>query len=248
MNLKKISCALVLASFLLPMTWSGSALAGKSEDVAIVTNNLGYGAGIHKFKNYVIRGGEKNKTIAVTAFNNSKAALANLSKDKLTADEKKAVADITGVVDKYLAAIEKVSTLKAQKKTAKEIDAVVKINDAPAINGLNVLVNSTGAEASKLQMSLGFGGAIHQFKNYVLRGKAKHGANATTLFNAANKEADNIADASAKKAVKDVIGKYLAAIGKIDSMVAAKKTPEQIDAAIKISDAAAVKALSSAKL
>lgn len=248
MNFKKISRTVVLAGLLVPITWSSIAFAGKAEDVAIVTNNLGYGAGIHKFKNYVLRGGDKNKTVAITAFNNSKAALANLSKDNLTADEKKAVAGISGVVDKYLAAIDQVSSLKGQKKTAAQIDGLVKISDAPAINGLNVLVNSTAAEASKLQMSLGFGGAIHQFKNYVLRSKAKHGTNATKLFNAAAKEADNIADAGAKKAVKDVIAKYLAAIVKIDGLVAANKTAEEIDASIKISDAAAVKALSSASL
>ncbi len=248
MNLKKISHAFVLASFLLPMIWSGATLAGKADNVAIVTNTMGYGAGIHKFKNYVLRGGDKNKTAALDAFSKSKAALANLSKDKLTPDEKKAVADISGVIDKYVAAIDTVSSLKSQNKTAKEIDASVKISDAPAINGLNVLVNSTAAEASKLQMSLGFGGAIHQFKNYVLRGKAKHGANATTLFKAADAEANNIADAASKKAVKDVIQKYIAAISTVDKMVADNKTPEQIDAAIKISDAAAVKALSSASL
>jgi len=246
MKLTSVINKLAIASLLLPMAWSGNVIAGKTADVAILVNTMGYGAGIHRFKDYVLAADAGHKAVAAASFDKTKKALISLSKDTLDAEEKKAVADVGAVVDKYIAALATVEKMSAQKKTAQQIDAVVKIDDSPAINGMQVLIKHVPTAISKVEFSLGFGRAVHQYKNYVLRGKAKHGANATKFFNAAAKDVASLSDATTKKAVGAMINDYLAAIKKVDVMVAAKKTPEQIDAAIKIDDEMAISALESA--
>ncbi len=106
-----------------------------------IKSQFGYGGAIHNFKNYVLRHSDKyhsrikkNLSELVTILNKYKAL------EGITAQEATALNNIESVVLKYERATDTVMTLVNSGKTSKEIDAIVKIDDSPAINAFNTLI------------------------------------------------------------------------------------------------------------
>ncbi len=102
---------------------------------------------------------------------------------------------------------------------------------------------------AEIQNQFGYGGFIHNFKNYVLRGKDKYvkrfEKNAATMNLAIAKLStmalsDN--EKEALKHIKSVAGQYTAAIKTAEKLVAAGKTPTEIDRVVKIDDSPAFNA------
>lgn len=95
-------------------------------------SQFGYGGFIHNFKNYVIRGNQKY----VARFEENRKKLTQAIEDfkalQIDKDEEKAIADIESVAQQYVDNIKEVTRLLAEGKTVTEIDAGVKVNDAPA--------------------------------------------------------------------------------------------------------------------
>jgi len=237
-----IAVTFALTTILAPITGFADD-AGKKAAIADLVRAMGYGCGIHNFKNYVLRGKEKHRNNAATCFADAKKAIANFRKASASETETGALQTIEEVVDAYNSSLVTIAAGVKAGKTAKQIDKLVKISDAPATNGIKALQNGHEWSASEqAEYVLGYGGAIHQFKNYVLRGDDRY-QKAMDKFTAAETALAPIKDKPAAKDVLGVIGKYKAELDTVKKMVADGKTAEEIDATVKISDGPATKGL-----
>lgn len=239
------SIATLITLLLIPIVGFSADAVEKKVQVAGMVRTLGYGGAIHNFKNYVLRGAEKYHAGATARFGEAKKFVAALES---VADEAETVAlkDIAGVIDQYEAALSTVREMHLAGKSVKEIDAAVKISDKPAVEGLKTLrASASWSDLEQAEYALGYGNAIHQFKNYVIRGAEKHGVGAAERFDEA-KGALKKMSAEGGAAVENVVGvidAYVAALPAIQGMVAEGKTAEEVDTAVKISDKPAMEGL-----
>jgi len=120
----------------------------KSRLIADLRAALGYNGMIHKFKNYILRHKEvrenKEKETILTDEIKEKinAALDSIHKYRSltpTEAESIALADIESTISLYLARLTKLHVLIKQQQSIREIDQVIKIDDAPALRGLKIL-------------------------------------------------------------------------------------------------------------
>ncbi|MCB0369912.1 MAG: GHKL domain-containing protein [Bdellovibrionales bacterium] len=108
--------------------------------ISDIYNELGYGNGIHAFKNYVLRGQDVYKKNAA-----SHLIKANQMIDKyftfknLSLDEKQALEILRNTVTAYISKIDIINQKITEGKIATEIDKLVKIDDAPAVSAQGVL-------------------------------------------------------------------------------------------------------------
>jgi len=101
-----------------------------------------------------------------------------------------------------------------------------------------------------IKSSMGYGGSIHDFKNYVLRGNDEHYARqkkdskeVIQLIEVYSQLQNLGADEQqALDAIAKVISKYVEKIDIVRSMYLEKKSPQQIDDFVKVDDAPAFKA------
>lgn len=221
----------------------------------------GYGGMIHQFKNYVIRQDEKRVAkiyLGTTAIN---SALSDLKRLPLTPAEQAAIRDIAGVVNQYHLATATAKKMVAEGQSPEQIDAVVKINDGPMIQGFLTLKQSiqasqTNHDVSKallileLRELIGFGGMIHQFKNYVLRQDEKRiekvnakGQAALTLLDQYRSLPITSSEAQAIASIQQTIQQYLNAIQTAKRLVAQGLSPQEVDQKIKIDDSPALNGL-----
>ena len=94
-----------------------------------------------------------------------------------TEEERTAIASIRSAAELYAEKLETAEKLVAEGASSREIDTAIKIDDGPALAGLGTLIDIAAQHQaadkndalSRLRRALGYGGMIHQFKNYVLR-------------------------------------------------------------------------------
>jgi PAS domain S-box-containing protein len=145
-------------------------------------SELGYGGMIHRFKNYILRQRENDSKAIVSSIGGAKAALVQYKSLQLNTTEKHAIEQIEKTLDAYRKALNQVHELIQQKKTAKQIDDFVKTDDSFALEALKTLeieiYNIDGKKLdshsrplllSSLRSAMGYGGLIHNYKNYILR-------------------------------------------------------------------------------
>lgn len=102
----------------------------------------------------------------------------------------------------------------------------------------------------ELHSTLGFGGMIHQFKNYIIRHDAPRLAKIRDKIAVASETLQKYSklpltdsEHKALKAIQDNIQAYKEATDKAESLVASGKTTVEIDRVIKINDSAAISGL-----
>ena len=105
-----------------------------------IETGMGFGAGIHNFKNYVLRGKEKYYPRILANLNEVKHKIQQYRDlADLTAEEKTALEQIESVVQAYLDNTNKIRPMVQRGDSAEQVDKVVKINDGPAIEGFQIL-------------------------------------------------------------------------------------------------------------
>ncbi len=101
-----------------------------------IRSQMGYGALIHNFKNYVLRGQEKYYQ---RISENHAAVTGGLEQYRLLTDltegERNALDSIQGIADRYLASTDVVRDLLARGADTGSIDKSVKVSDLPAVEG-----------------------------------------------------------------------------------------------------------------
>ncbi|HFD87543.1 MAG TPA: hypothetical protein ENJ35_07700, partial [Gammaproteobacteria bacterium] len=100
---------------------------------------LGYGGAIHRFKNYVLRGSEKYIRGFEKKANTALTAIENYRELGITQEESTNLDAIQAVIRKYLAQGEVIERMTNEGNTPKQIDAVVKISDKPALDAFSAL-------------------------------------------------------------------------------------------------------------
>ena len=116
--------------------------ADSRSQLAEVVRTLGYGGAIHSFKNYVLRGVNR-ETYAITAQKQFEQArkllLAMQSNDDFSAVDRTELSAIVGVIDQYLDGLNRIKALFEKGWRTEDIDRVVLVDDVPALQALNRL-------------------------------------------------------------------------------------------------------------
>lgn len=154
----------------------------KAASLSALRKEIGYGGMIHQFKNFVLRHGEERIGIVNAKLGGAASAIARYRALGLSELERKAIDDIQEMLDSYSRALSLTVDLIDQGKSPTEIDDLVRINDLPALEGLDILdaevtriSGSSTLKPSKshdvaiLRKAMGYGGMIHNFKNALLR-------------------------------------------------------------------------------
>ena len=103
---------------------------------------IGYGGFIHNFKNYVLRGNEKYKIRAEKDYNKLISLINEYKKLGTTSEENKLLNIIQTTFAQYNEGLLKVEESVNNNISINELDKIVKVNDAPAINAFNDLTNN----------------------------------------------------------------------------------------------------------
>ncbi|MDH4063318.1 MAG: hypothetical protein OEW19_02885 [Acidobacteriota bacterium] len=218
-----------------------------------LVRSLGYGAGIHQFKNYVLRGTDEYRVNAEVHFGQAEKALVALRDSTgLTTDQKQAVDAIARVVSKYLANLGVAQKMIREGRSVTDIDRAVRVDDTPAANGLATLrAGRTWTSLDGLEAALGYAGAIHHFKNYVLRGDDEYRAKAAAEFQNVTRavaalRVEGSRTARQMQALDDlggVVRRYAANLEVVRTMIGERKSVKDIDLAVKVDDTPATAAL-----
>ena len=125
---------------------------------------MGYGGGIHNFKNYVLRDREEYRTAARTDFARILDVIAGIERGgELNAAEQQALKAFKAVVESYDAAVDRITELRNKGWRAEDIDRVVIIDDTAAVPGLDTLrARWTWTDLEEIEFQLGYGKANSQ--------------------------------------------------------------------------------------
>lgn len=225
---------------------------------------LGYGGMIHEFKNYVLRKEEARKKKTHALLGAAEVILTQYRLLSLNDKEVAALRDIQDTLDNYSEAIVVVEAGIQAGLPAKEIDTPARVDDSLAFQGLAVLrdeninyrqlyTESVGKAvlAGDLRARLGYGGAIHAAKNYVLRqdeGYLEHArANLDAASNIINEYRGlgvSVTEGAALQSIENVISLYGEGLKQTQTMIAEHRSPEEIDLLVRVDDSNALEGLS----
>ncbi|MCP3686826.1 MAG: hypothetical protein GY784_00290, partial [Gammaproteobacteria bacterium] len=112
---------------------------------------LGYGGLIHRFKNYVLRGREKDMSKILENYKSVNSLLDQVAAmEGLSEEAKQQVAVVKKTVLAYKNATETVGQLRADNQSISAIDGSVKISDGPALKAIAALAKgSFGIDPAK---------------------------------------------------------------------------------------------------
>ena len=122
--------------------WSSylEVVAERQHKMLEVQKAMGYGGGIHNFKNFVLRKSEKHYKRYKEMMPTSLALLESYRETgALTEIETESLAKVEELLIAYDKGLDMAKALYAEGKIATEVDAVVKINDAPFLAAINAL-------------------------------------------------------------------------------------------------------------
>ncbi|MCK5092110.1 MAG: hypothetical protein KAR30_06240, partial [Gammaproteobacteria bacterium] len=244
---------------------------------SVLRASIGYGGLIHEFKNYVLRHEDFRMDAVQADIGSAKTVINQYQSLGTSAAEKVALEDISTVLDNYAEALFKARELIQKKSTPEEIDAQVKVNDIPALRGLQTLGSEVerqtgayayaensdkpaifdankvkGRVAAHIRATMGYGGMIHEFKNFVLRrnlGRAQNVTNKISKIRSYIQAYRKLDPTKAEIISLDDIGltvnQYEKNLNKITTLISTKPgiTAAEIDHAVKVDDKVAFRGL-----
>ena len=247
--------ALCLLTLLLWLTALGSVQAASAarENVATLVRSLGYGAGIHNFKNFVLRGRDDYYNAAKKDFDIALDSLNQLEKSpELIAKDQAAVVVIKAMIDEYDNGLDQVISLRNKGWRLGDVDRSVTVNDTRAIAALAQLREKwEWSDLEQIEYQLGYGMGIHNFKNYLLRQDERYHTLALENFLAVESLLVNLysntrldsAQRTALDQVSRVSQSYRNYLTLIERFHAQQHPVRKIDLAVKINDKPALEGL-----
>lgn len=224
---------------------------------------LGYGGMIHDFKNYILRKDFARLARLQKSMGAAQSIVTQYFALSTTQAEKLVLEDIQEALNNYQIGLELARDEIKKGKSSKEIDARVRISDHFALRGLKVLRQEISSEysyyndrkqkpvlASLIRTELGYGGMIHSFKNYVLRGDDKYFKN--TLSSIQQTESmileyreltPTLGEKTALDDISSTLKNYKAKLLAVKKIIKKGKTPEQIDKLARVNDKHALRGL-----
>ncbi len=247
------------------ITWQDfqQSRSAKSQIITALWADLGYGGMIHHFKNYLLRHDEVYYNSAQSKLEAIKGLISQYQSLDSNMKENQALVSIEQTVGRYEIALSTIKTLIADGKTTREIDKIVVIDDAPAIEALITLKQiysdqSDGTspliernkQLSEMRHVLGFDGLIHHFKNYILRKRqadAEKTENDLLRLNQVIKNMKglnlNNTELMAIDYIEKLMNEYNSALIKTKEMTLSNATISEIDQASQVNDIYALNAL-----
>ncbi len=152
-----ISLAAILVLRSVERSWTEylDVVGEKQRLLMDIRTNMGYGGGIHLFKNYVLRGDKKYLDRYQAKGTNMRAGIEDYRKvGLLTENESECLDKIEELIASYHAAALKVADLLAKGKSTKEIDGLIKINDSPYLKALTEISEDLGQQTAQRTESL----------------------------------------------------------------------------------------------
>lgn len=247
--------ALCLLTLLLWLTASGTVQAASAarENVATLVRSLGYGAGIHNFKNFVLRGRDDNYDAAKKAFDIALGSLKQLENSpELTLEDRAAVVVIKVMIDDYDRGLDRVISLRNKGWRLGDVDRSVAVDDTAAIAALAQLREKwEWSDLEQVEYQLGYGMGIHNFKNYLLRHDERYHTLALENFLAVESllvnQYSNTRLDSAQRTALDQISRvsqsYRNYLALIERFHAQQYPVRKIDLAVKVNDKPALEGL-----
>ena len=113
-------------------------------------SEFGYGGFIHNFKNYILRGDDRYAFLVADDIVMVRATLAQLRPLLVTKEEKAALAKVEVVFRAYADNLEAAERLIQADRTPTDVDAVVRVDDRPAIEGFDEIAASLRARSRKI--------------------------------------------------------------------------------------------------
>ncbi len=224
---------------------------------------LGYGGMIHDFKNYILRKDFERLTRLQRSLGAAQSIVRQYLALSTTQAEKLVLEDIQQMLIKYQEGLELARSEIKKGKTAKQIDGLVRIDDSYALRGMRVLHEEIVTEyeyykdkdqkpvlATAIRGMLGYGGMIHAFKNYVLRGDEKYLKkaresikDAETLIASYYNLNPTLGERTALDDIQATLNEYRKKLDIVRNMVKKKLSPELVDKAVRVSDKHALRGL-----
>ncbi|MBE9527188.1 MAG: HAMP domain-containing protein [Proteobacteria bacterium] len=118
---------------------SNKKVVNKTQLITLLNVELGYGGLIHEFKNYVLRGDQRQLPKVRKHLTQARDILFRYNKTGINENETRAISDIISVIDAYKAGLVKAEDLTSKNIRGEKIDSLVKVNDAPALEGIVTL-------------------------------------------------------------------------------------------------------------
>jgi len=217
---------------------------------------LGYGGMVHNFKNYVLR----KDFYSLSRFQESLGASQSIVGQYIALSssqaEKLVLEDIAQMLDQYNVSLQKARDEIKKNKTSKQIDALVKVDDYYALRGLKILhetilieyeyyrdENKKPVLVNLIRSKMGYGGMIHAFKNYVLRGDEKYLLKAKDsieeiegLIYRYTKLGHSLGEKTALEDIRKTLNQYKTKLNLVSKMLKNGATPEEIDQAVRVND------------
>lgn len=224
--------------------------------------SIGYGGMIHEFKNYLLRH-EPERMDRIQSQIGAAQAILHQYKDQGISDaELVALEDIEAVLNRYNTALLQAEGLIKNGGSISAIDSTVRVNDAPALRGLQTLraevrhalgddsLLSKGRISADLRAAIGYGGMIHEFKNYVLRHEASrvaqvelHIGHVREAIKQYSQLGTSRAEQVALEDIKSVLLSYSNNLKVVTDLIAEGHSHQEIDQTVKIDDKPALRGL-----
>lgn len=223
------------------------------DEVESLVRALGYGAAIHNFKNYVLRGRQQYYVTAKKLFADSMQNLTQLEKSaSINAEDKIAIDVIRNTITAYQAGLDRIPQLHDKAWRLEDIDYAVTVDDSAAIAALaHLRAKWQWSDLEEIEYQMGYGKAIHNFKNYVLRQQEHYHTQAlenflavesliVNQFNTGQLDKSQLSALEKISRVAQSYRNYLSLVGRLHAM---QRSTRQIDLAVKVNDEPAVTAL-----
>lgn len=243
----------LLAMLLWLTGWGNVQASDAREEVATLVRSLGYGAGIHNFKNFVLRGRDENYDGAKKSFGIALSSLNRLENStELTRDDKAAVAILKNMVDEYNRGLDQILSLRSKGWRLGDVDRSVLVDDTVPIASLDQLREKwKWSDLEQVEYLLGYGKGIHNFKNFLLRGEDRYYTLALENFlevealltNLHNNPGMNSTQLGAVDKIKRVAESYRNYLSLVDRFQKQQYPVRKIDLAVKVNDKPAIEGL-----
>ncbi|OOZ40339.1 hypothetical protein BOW53_08175 [Solemya pervernicosa gill symbiont] len=223
---------------------------------------IGYGGMIHNFKNYVLRHDHHYREEVHTDIGAVRAILKQFSALTSSTAEEVALEDIRNVVAQYDEQLHMAAAMIDNERTTGEIDRAVRINDQPALRGMQTLgqvlktndmadaLLSKGRIVADIRAAIGYGGFIHYYKNYLLRSEAellnqarRHLQMALQSIERYRQQPTNRAEEVALQDITAMLTEYSGQLQHISKLFIEDVDVDEIDRRVKIDDKPALRGL-----
>ncbi len=229
--------------------------ANRAQSLSSIVRNLGYGGMIHYFKGFVINGENDLAQQATLRAGAALAAIDNYKASPTNTSERAALATIRKTIMQYMSAINTANEAIMDGETARNIDRLVKTDDAPALAAIKTLrqnirnmttgqndqgQSSKTEQYGKMLSALGYGGLVHNFNNYILRQDKAVALNTTKNIANYRKAADhyrtfgaNKTEQKALRQIEKAISGYEKDLEEVVSLIKGGNLPADISHRLK---------------